>query len=311
MIEEDIIKDFKNKTAINDQTLNFENKNEFTLLNIRINNLESLKWGDSTYLDDILNLDLFQQVNTNPENFLNDVVKYLDLNDYNENSDLMIETQLISEFPEFIFEMIFINNIKKDDKIKNDLATLLITNGETIYGNVIILKTSLPKDTDNLIFINTEKSDIKTILENRVKTKVVIYDGEWSETIVIGNMEEYAKGFFEDTYLKFEIGFLKHNINIWYEKLDGCSSTICGKILEKPIYKCIWFTMNNDLYRGSISLDEVTKIILLSHKLNEPFTPFPEWISDEKDELGRNKIKNKYRILEKAYKELIIKKISS
>jgi len=307
MIKEDLIKDFKNKIAINDQTLHFENKNDFSFLTVCINNLESLKWSNPTYLDDILNLDIHQIVNTNPKNFLNDVIKYLDFNDYNENSDLMIETQLISEFPEFIYEMIYINNIKKDDKIKNDLATLLIINGEIIYGNIIILKTSLPKYTDNLIFINTEKLDIKNIFENRINTKVVIYDGEWSETIVIGKIEDYAKDFFDDTYLKFEIGFLKHNINIWYEKLDGCNSSICGKILEKPIYKCIWFTMVNDEYRGSLSLDEVIKIILLSHKLNNPYEPFAEWILDEKDDLGRNKIKNKYRILEKAYKELVIK----
>jgi len=142
-------------------------------------------------------------------------------------------------------------------------------------------------------------------LENRIKTKVVIYDGEWKEIEVIGNLEDYAKEFFDDVHLKFESPFLKHNINIWYEKLDGVNSYVCGKILNKPIYKCLWFTMISDEYRGSLSLNEVNTIIKLSNHLNFPYEPPSEWLVDEKDVYGRDKIKNKYRILEKARKKYL------
>jgi hypothetical protein len=304
-MEEEIIKNLKNSIATDGKELNFENKNDFNFILININNLESFKWSEPNYLDNILGLDIYSTNNTNPEIFLNNVIDALDVNTHNENSDAMIETQLIAEFPEYIFEMVYINNVKKEDKYKNDLASLLIRNGETIYGNAIIFKTSLPIDNENNLFVDINKIDIKFILENRIKTKVVIYDGEWKEIEVIGNLEDYAKEFFDDVHLKFESPFLKHNINIWYEKLDGVNSYVCGKILNKPIYKCIWFTMISDEYRGSLSLNEVNTIIKLSNHLIFPYEPPSEWLIDEKDVYGRDKIKNKYRILEKARKKYL------
>ena len=292
--------------CISNDDLIFENKDKFNFIKIDLNNLEELKWTDPLYLNKILDLNIFTIINTHSENFLDIVVEALDVNKYNEKSDAMIETQIIAEFSEFIYEMSYINNINKDDTIKNDLATLLITNGETIYGNAIIFKTYLPINNDTNIFVNIDKNDIKSILENRVKTKVVIYDGEWSETVVIGNLEDYAKEFFDDNFIKYEIPFLKHNINIWYEKLEGCSTIICGTLLNKPIYKCLWFTMISDEYRGTLTLDEVKKIIKLSKFLTFPYEPLKEWIIDEKDDYGRNKIINKFRILEKACKKYLV-----
>jgi hypothetical protein len=282
-----------------------ENKNNFNFLTISLNDISSLNWADPKYIDKILELNIYSVNTTKSEEFLNDIVKYLDVNKYNEKGDSMIETQLIAEFPEYIYEMLYINNIENKDEYKNDVGSLLITNGEKVFGNIVIFKTYLPTNNDSMIFVDTIKEDVKIILENRIKTKLVIYDGEWSEKIVIGNLEDYAKEFFDDTFLKLEIPFLKHNINIWYEKLEGCKHDVCGKILEKPIYKCIWFTMISDEYRGNICLNEVKKIISLSYKLSFPYEPKKEWDNDEKDEYGRNKIKNKYRILEKAYQELL------
>ena len=287
------------------EKVSLENKNNFNFLTIGLNDISSLNWTDPKYIDKILELNIYSVITTNSEDFLNDIVKYLDVNKYNEKGDGMIETQLIAEFPEFIYELLYINNIENKDEYKNDIGSLLITNGEKVFGNVVIFKTYLPNNSDNMIFVDTIIEDVRSILDNRVKTKLVVYDGEWVEKVVIGNLEDYAKEFFDDTFLKLEIPFLKHNINIWYEKLDGCKHDICGKILEKPIYKCIWFTMISDEYRGNIGLNEVKKIIALSYKLNFPYEPKKEWDTDEKDIYGRNKIKNKYRILEKAYQELL------
>lgn len=299
-MEEEIIKNFKNSIAINDQQLNFENKDTFDYIKIGLNSLESLIWTDLNYIDNILNLNIYSTTTTKPEDFLNNVVESLDVNTYNENSDAMIETQIIAEFQEYIYEMVYINNVKKDVKNKNDLATLLITNGETVYGNAILFKTYLPINNEKNIFVNMNKIDIKEILEKRVNTSVVIYDGEWSQVNIVGNLEDYAKEFFDDKFLKFETPFLKHNINIWYEKLEGVNNYICGKLLNKPIYKCIIFTMISDEYRGNITLNEVNTIIKLSDYFQSPYEPLKEWLIDEKDEYGRDKIKNKYRILEKA-----------
>jgi hypothetical protein len=283
---------------------NFENTTEFNMLLINVNSLESLKWSDNDYLDKIINLNLYKLIETIPDNFLNNIVEYLDVNKFNEKSNVMVETQIVAEFPEFIYEIIFLNNIPKEDINKNDLATMLITNGDTIYGNVLLMKTKLPVDNKQMIIINSDTSDIKFILENRINTKIVTFDDEWEEKIVIGSLDDYAKTFFEnESYLKYEFPFLSHNINIWYQKLDGGNNVnICGKILEKPIYKCLWFTMISDEYRGSLSLNEVKKIIELSYDLNYPYKPYDEWICEEKDQYDRKVIKNKYRVLEMAFK---------
>jgi len=291
--------------------LNFENKDAFNMLLIQINNMSELKWDNPNYLNDITNLSSYKIINTKPENFLDNIVDFLDVNKYNTKGDFMIETQIISEFPEYIYELIYINNFPKEDELKNDLATLLITNGETIYGNVLLLKTFLPINNNQMLLVDSKVDDIKFILETRTNTNVVLYDSdEWTNKIIIGNMDDFAKSFFEnESFLKYEFPFLSHNINIWYQKLDGGNNiNICGKILEKPIYKCIWFTMISDEYRGSLLLDEVQKIIKLSYYLDYPYKPLEEWRNEEKDIYNRTIIKNKYRILEIANNHFLNKK---
>ena len=192
---------------------------------------------------------------------------------------------------------------EKDDFI-NNIASLLNTNGNKVYGNAFLIKTHVPSLSKSILITNTIINNIKEILDNRVKTNIVIYDGEWSNKIVIGNLDDFAKSFFDEEFKKFETPFLLHNINIWYELCDGFSTKICGKILERPIYKCFWFTMITDEYRGSIYLNEVTKIIEISNKIDFPFNAKKEWIDDEKDEFSRKVIKNKYKILDLAYHEL-------
>jgi hypothetical protein len=63
--------------------------------------------------------------------------------------------------------------------------------------------------------------------------------------------------------------------------------------------------MINDEFRGNLYLDEVNKIIKISNVLDFPFSVNPEWIKEEKDEIDRDVIKNKYKVLNLAYSELI------
>ena len=66
------------------------------------------------------------------------------------------------------------------------------------------------------------------------------------------------------------------------------------------INKCIVFTLVNDNVRGNLSMDEFKKIKFLSEKLEKYNIP-EELNNEEKDEIGRLIIKNKYRILEYMY----------
>jgi hypothetical protein len=275
--------------------IKIDNTNDFTFLLINTNNLSELNWNDPHYLDKILKLDIFNEITTNCDNFIGDIKKSFNTDLIDEK--VLIDTQIISETPEYIYEIMYFKNKLE----KNDLGSLLIRNGESITGSIIVFKTHILKNSENIFLVNINKHDIQHILDNRVKTKIVIYDNKWEEITIIGNIETYATNFFDDTYFKIEIPFLKHNINIWYEKLEGCSTNICGKLLDRPIYKCLWFTMLSDEHRGSIYLEEVNNIIKLSYKLEFPYDIKKEWEYDEE----KNKKYNKYQILEKACIELL------
>jgi hypothetical protein len=290
----------------------FENKDNFNLLLIKPNKIDHLDWLDSLYTDNISKENCYEVIKTNPENFVKDITYSLLIDKYN-TVGLEVAKQIICEIPDYIYELLYVKKISDigistniDIFDVNEIASLLNTCDEKIYGNTLLLKTYLPTLSKTMILSNIDNNDIKTILDNRVKTKVVIYDGEFKEEYVVGDLETYAKEFFDDTWNKLEIPFLLHNINIWYDTLEcKMRNTICGKIINKPVYKCIWFTMINDEFRGSLSLSEVEKIIKLSYKLEYPYIAKLEWIEDEKDEFNRDIIKNKYRVLELAYTNML------
>lgn len=292
----------------NENQLIFENKNNFDIVLIKPCPIDHLKWSDPDYIEQLLKLDCYDIINTNPENFIDCMTESFILTKYKDKPNLEVKTQIICDCPNYLFELLYVDDLTDADDMINDVATLINTNGEKIYGNALLLKTYLPSLSKSMILVNSSLTDINFILDNRANTSIVIYDGEWSSIKIKGNMEDYANAFFEEPYIKCEIAFLLYNINIWYEVCEGCSTKLCGNILEKPIYKCIWFTMLTDEYRGSLSLDEVQKIINISKQMEIPFTPKPEWNDDEIDEYKRKVVKNKYRVLDIAYNELCINK---
>lgn len=290
------------------ETLNdfkFENQNKFDLLLIKPTNIEHLDFNHPDYTNQLTNLDCYKIITSSSEEYVNTLTENLEINKYKKESLLEVVPQVITEIPNYVYEILYIDELNEQDDKINNIATLLNTNGKNIYGNAILMKTYVPSLSKSILIDNISLNDIKLILDGRVKTNVVIYDGEWSNKVVIGNMEDYARDFFDERFHRLEIPFLLHNINIWYEICEGCSSSLCGNILPKPIYKCIWFTMITDNYRGSLYLSEVEKIIKLSRVLESPFTPKKEWLTEEKDEYGRNVIINKYKILDLAISQLI------
>ena len=287
-----------------DNQLTFENNDNFDIILIKPENIDHLDWFHENYTLHLTELNCYETITTNKNNFLEIISSKLNLEKFKDKPGLEVTTQVISEIPNYIYELIYIDELTEKDDVINNIASLLNTNGNKVYGNAILMKTFIPSLSKSILINNITISNIKEILDNRVKTNVVIYDGEWSNKIVTGSLEEFAKSFFDEEYKKFETPFLLHNINIWYEPCDGCSTKTCGKILERPIYKCIWFTMITDEYRGSIYLDEVKKIIDVSNKMEFPFNAKKEWIDDEKDEFSRKVIKNKYKVLDLAHHEL-------
>jgi hypothetical protein len=292
---------------INEKLL-MENINDFQLLLIKSNNIDHLDYYNPNYLDHLINTDYFEIIDTNNNNFIKTIGNALLINKENLN----VKSQIIIDMPNYIYELLYIieysqekdkinENYPNDTILPNQIATLINTNGATINGNAILMKTFIPIDKKNMIIDNCNKYDIKSILDSRINTSIVTYDDEWKEEKVFGNIEEFANDFFDDIYTKYEIPFLLYNINIWYEVCNGCSTSLLGNIISKPIYKCIIFTMLNDEYRGNITLSEVNKIIDIAQYMQFPFSPHSDWIAEEYDQYKRPVIKNKYRVLESAH----------
>lgn len=302
--------------------IKMENKNDFKIIVIKPNKLKDLKWDDPNYLDNILSKNIFNIETVNSKNFFEKIAEFLKIKEFendNKNEIAQVKTLTISEKSECLYELLFLDYNNNDDNNEenendkenendedNELATLLDVNGNRILGNAILLKTYLPLESNNMHFKNMKKEEIKDILFYRVNTKIVIYKDEtWKELTWNNDMQNFSDIFFgDDKYKvkKIEIPFLLHNINIWYVVCEYAEENVCGKIINKRIDSCIWYTMRTSNYRGNLTLDEVQKIIKLSDKL-EKFEVDVELNKEENDELGRKILKTKYRILDKVYKQ--------
>lgn len=294
--------------------LKFENKDDFTLYLIKPNKIKDREWHSENYLDELVNDKFTSIINSSPLSFSNDLGKYLEVDKYE-----MVDVKVVTfyEEPEYIYEIIYIDlfPVYQTDENLNEFALLLQNSDDkSIFGNAIVMKTKISLLDNSMLIQNISSKDIKDILEKRVNTTAILYDnGDYVEQVIIGSMEDYSQTFFEEEDLyrieKLEIPFLKHNINIWFTKFDYGEEGVCGNILKHiRINKCIVFTLINDNYRGSLTMDEFKKIKFLSTKLEHYGVP-EEYNNDEKDELGRYIVKNKYKVLESMYRKYSLKTI--
>lgn len=304
--EEDIDPDTGRFLGDNNK-IKMENKEDFKLLLIKANNIEKLNWSEPNYISNILNSDFVEEITFSPSLFAENLGTALEVEKY-ELPD--VKCNLFYEEPDYHYELLYIDllpNYKKKE-IENQFSLLLQNNGdEKIFGSALIMKTYVPVNNMNYMKISDiSKDDIQRILEDRINTKVITFDnGDYEELKIVGSIEQYAESFFdeEDKYQiqKMELAFLKHNINIWFTKFEYGFENVCGNLLKHlVINKCIVFTLINDNIRGNLSMDEFNKIKFLSEKLEKYKIP-EELNNDDKDDIGRLIIKNKYRILEYMY----------
>jgi hypothetical protein len=283
-----------------------DNEEKFDAIIVKRGSIDKVEWFDPNYVSKLMKLDLYDTITMNKDNFLKIIGESLEIQKINI-PNLNVISSIIGEEPNYLYELFYVdikehknNDIIKeyiiDDNI-NHMGSLLNTNGDTIYGNCIIFKNYFPSLTDNMKLISVTKKDIEKLLYHRVHTKIVIYDDMWKEQTVEGDLKLFADKFFEgDYYNKIELGFLYHNINIWYSP-DYGEIDICGKLVNDKIEKCIIFTMKTEEFRGNITLDEVNKIIKLSRKLDNFNVP-EEYTKEKIDKFGRKIINDKYKILD-------------
>lgn len=293
-----------NELSIQDSEAKLENKNNFKIICISPNDISSHDFNNPTYLLDIFNEEYYKDISINPEKFSEEIGKHLEVK---KLEDLDVKLQFLSEDTEHIYEMLYVDVTDKNKKkeLENQLATLINTNGDTIYGNAIIFKTHVPLNSENMLFQDITVDNIQKILFYRANNIVCTYDDNWKEIMVSGDIQLFSDNFFgEDKFKvkKKEFAFLMHNINIWYTTFEYAEEKVCGKLINERIEKCFIFSKLNENYRVNLKLDEVNKIIKLSEVLEE-YEPDKEMIKEETDSIGRKIIKNKYRILNKVYQK--------
>jgi hypothetical protein len=292
--------------------IKMENIEDFDVLVINKGSLGNLEWNDPNYIAKIFKLNLCKTFTMNKDNFLLNVGKILDTDKYYD-TNTVVQNEIIGEEPYYVYELLYVDlkNHQKYHNEVNDLATLVNTNTEVVYTNAIVLKTHLPPLSDSMRFESVSCEDLQRILYHRGYTKVVLYRNYEYVQENIANLEQFAETFFEGNFpKKVQIAFLSHNINIWYlPSMEPDKETgICGNLVDEPVERCIWFTMNTTEIRGNITHNEVKKIIFLSTKLTD-YNPHIDWTDQKLDKLGRLIIKNKYRVLDEKYNEYYNKKI--
>lgn len=289
---------------MNPNDVKFENIDEIELLVIDPSFIYQLDHNEPGYLNEILKSVNIQKVSVNPNDFLTKVGELLENEKY-ASDDTQIKKEVIHDEPNFLYEIMYLDIDDKEKitkEIHNGLGTLLNTEENHIFGKVILIKSNIPENNMNTMsFSKVDSSDIYNILNSRVNTKVVIYeDGEFREEVMNGQIDVYSKRIFnENFYLHKELPFLLHNLNIHYTH-DDYGEEFIPNLVKGKVDLAVFYTMTSDELRGNLTLVELKKIITLSNKL-DTFVPDKEILKEEKDDMGRDIIKNKYRILEQLY----------
>ena len=302
---EDII--IKSNTPIEfteeEKKFKMTNTEPFKLLVIEPNEIKDRDWTNIDYLYNLVNDKFCHYLSVHPDDYIEFMSKHLKIEEYTEP---YIKVQIIFEEKDYITEMMYVEVRKENqDKYKiNEFANLLNIGQDKIYGNIIINRSYVSSTNNDMHLDNITPEKMLNSLHKRVNTTAILYDSDYEcykEVEVFGPIDIFANNYFESkkyNIKKIELAFLKHNINIWYTEDEYGITDVCGKLIPEntKVDKMIVFSMWTVDYRDSLYLDEFNKIIKLSKKIDDYNTP-PELVKEEKDHLGREILKNKYKIL--------------
>ena len=226
-----------------------------------------------------------------------DKIEDIDKLDNNEDIDKLDNNEDIDKID---------NNVDNDDMEDyeiNEIAMIINKEPIIIKGNVIIFKEYTPSLTNEVSFKDMFKNNLEQLLLSRKYKTVVVWDDstmKWREDKMI-RLSDYIKDFFDEEPDTKHIEFLMHKIHIFYIYSKYGNKYVCGRLLNDiPIEKCLIMTMHSEDYLGNITLDEVSKMIKLSEKIERYVIP-SEFSEDTIAQNGRTIKNNKYKILDKVY----------
>jgi hypothetical protein len=283
------------------------NTEHFTLLVIEPNEIKDRDWSHPDYLNNLANDKFCNYIKVHPDDYIQFMGKYLEVDKHKEP---YIKVEVIFEEKNYITEIMYVE-VKKEDEDNhkiNEFANLLNIGQDKIFGNVIINRTYISTSNNDMHLDDITPDKLEYSLYKRANTTAILYDSDsekLKEEEIFGPMDAYSEKFFgEKKYniKKKEVLFLKHVLNIWYTEDEYGNNDVIGNLIPSNIKvdKMIIFSMWNEDYRESLYLSDFNKIILLSKKLKDYTVP-NEYLKEEKDTLGRDIVKNKYKILDMIY----------
>lgn len=262
-----------------------------------------------------VNFDLYKEkfsefievIDVDENNFMETVVDKIQLDDkhYGDVRDCYDE-------PNNIYQVMFrlISQYDNRNNLENNiLASLLTYEKELIYGNVVLFKTNLPKDSYDMNNKDVTLNDLVKIIMNNIYHTGVYFDNSKIEQIFYNNDYEIVDPFnrfkkrtdLEQIMKDEKYGFqkkeiLKYNMQFIFDSEshddinDPMSRLILGPIRGKGLISSP-SENNNSFY--DISREEVIDLL----KVSPNFELTNDELNENNDNDNRKIVKNKYRIL--------------
>ncbi|ADO67394.1 hypothetical protein crov360 [Cafeteria roenbergensis virus] len=281
---------------------------EFKFLLIKPADISNIRYDDPEYKHFICNLNIYEEITTTSSDFLDNMGKALKVHEMKlRNKPFSLHTQYLGTTCAYLYELIHFD-LMPDDlpvEIYNGVGNLLKNDYQHLFGNAIMIKTSVPIEEDDVELIDCTRTDLYNLLENRVKHIGVKIDDDNE----IGEFDFYNEGpskFIEEFMIndhKFiEKGFLLHNLQIYYtpgKKMDLI------KLIGEGYDQLLIMTKLTDHFYGNFMMTEFNDIKnLLGTEC--PLECPEEWktpsaqVETKLKENNRRFIFNKYRALWKA-----------
>lgn len=274
------------------------------VINNHKNEKNEYSWQNSDYLDHLINLPNYEEIEISNENINTVTAEKLQLGEIVDKYEhYVIKTNILYEKDEYLYEIVYVYiEGKNGENDINSIACMLNNNGDIIYYNALIIKTKIEISPYKIVLTNIYKDDIKHILNQRVKIELITYnDGQLSETFAIDTKHFITSFFNDEQYITREFKILKYNITIHYienEYEDKPLPYLLNKGMEKAI---IMLKITDDIY-NDLSLEELRKLMVV---LKEGYQNVPPTYKEGKKVNGIKRIYTRKIILDDIYNSLI------
>lgn len=296
------MEDLTTKMEIHQDDLVFENE-EFSIITIDPNNVFKLNFNDPYYLQ---NLTRYMNIETlKTDKFLEEIAKHSNIKNYPNCHNL--KTQIIGFDENYVYEMIFMffdEGSELNEDIKNDLGTLLNIEGVEIYGRCMIFKSYVSNKDYSMKLDYLSKKDLLYLLETRKSPKMIVYDNKNFIEEHIMNVNDFKENLIKEQKMEeTDINYLGYNLKVYY-LIDESGENVMGKLMDKKVSKMLIHSLYGSMI-DNLSKNELNKLIELANLgINKIDS---EFLEKKYDDMGREVINTKYRLLNLMYDKYVKK----